>query len=97
MCKYNRSKYPTETKDCCEESVADLKNEGDGSRLIEVFYSHADHVEENKNKDRNLKTARNRNIVEQSMIGILRPFDNFLRFLSPKFLHSCVVMLLALC
>ena len=62
-----------------------------------MLYSHADHVEEYQHEDRDLKPPRYRNIIEQSVIWILGTLYNFLRLLPSELLHSCIVMLLALC
>ena len=61
-----------------------------------MLYSHAHHVEEYQDKNGNLKPPGDRNIIEKSMIWILRSLYHFLRFLPAQFFHSSVVMFLTL-
>ena len=47
----------TETKNCGEKSVANLKSKSDHPRLIVMFNSHRNHIEKNQNENGNLKPA----------------------------------------
>ena len=45
----------TKTEDCGEEGVADLEGERDCSTLVVVLDPHRHHVQEDKDKDGDLK------------------------------------------
>ena len=47
----------TKTEDCGEEGVADLEGECDCSTLVVVLDPHRHHVQEDEDKDGNLKAS----------------------------------------
>ena len=47
----------TKTEDCGEEGVADLKGESDRPTLVVVLNPHRHHVQEDEDKDGNLKAS----------------------------------------
>ena len=58
--------------------------------------AHADHVEEDEHEDGDLEPPRHGDVVEEGVVGVLRPLDHLLRLLPAELLHGGVVMLLAL-
>ncbi len=43
-----------------------------------MFDAHGDHVEEDEHEDGDFEAARHRNVVEECVVRILRPFDHLL-------------------